>query len=176
MSTPGDEIDRRRLIKAVIILGVAIPILIEVITFAGLVSHSFGGGEGAATETPTPDAGGVGVGDQLLEATPENETLTTATVITQDESWVVQLSVSVTNTGTEPYELGLQGVTSDEGTRVNATAQSGAISPRTTRTVTGAWSLPAGERPATLHVTVARGSGAPATTYTVELAPVPVSR
>lgn len=179
MSDTDDEddgIDRRRLVRILIIVAIAIPILIEAVTFAGIISHSFGDGGGNA-ETPTAVPDGVGVDDELLEETAESETVETAYVRAMEEEWQFVLTVQVANTGEEPYAVRLSEVTSKEGTTVSGFSATGSIEPGKTANVTGAWALPESERPESIKVVVARGADPVSTTqYTVTLKPVPVRR
>lgn len=179
MSDTDDEddgIDRRRLVRIMIIVAIGIPILIEAVTFAGIVSHSFSD-DGGNAETPTTVPEGVGVGDDLLEVTDETETVEEAYVRAMEDRWQFVLSVRVANTGDEQYALRLRGVTTAEGTNVSGLSGTGPIDPGDTANVTGAWALPESERPESVQVVVARGADPVSTTqYTVTLKPVPVRR
>lgn len=179
MSDPdddGDGIDRRRLVRILIIVAIAIPILIEAVTFAGIVSHSLGD-DGGSAETPTTVPDGVGVGDELLEETGESETVETAYVRAMEDRWQFVLSVRVANTADDRYALRLNEVETGEGTNVTGLSATGPIESGETANVTGAWSLPESERPERITVVVARGADPVSTTqYTVTLKPVPVRR
>ncbi|MFB6074415.1 MAG: hypothetical protein ABEJ89_05335 [Haloarculaceae archaeon] len=163
-------IDRRRLVRWLIVLGIGLPILVEGITFLGLMSHSVSDG-GAATATPTP-APGVGVGDDLLADTAVTEHVDSARVVVRDDGWEFVLTVTVENTGDSPYELRLERATSGEGTTLDSAATTGRIAPGATGNVTAAWTFPASERPETVTVTVVRDGDEH--TETVQLAPVSV--
>lgn len=168
-------IDRRRLVRILIILGIGLPIMIELFTFSGLVSHSLLG-DGTETETPTPMADAVGVGDELLAETPSEERITTASVGQTGTGWQFVLTVQVTNEAAAPYELRLGTVHTTAGTDVEGAATTDRIEPGETDTVTGSWTLPEGERPRSLDVTaLTYGTEGPTrTNATVQLKPVPI--
>lgn len=172
-----EGIDRRRLVRILIVLAIGVPILIEATTFFGLVSHSFGddGGD-AGTPTPMPDA--VGVGDDLLADTDQEERITTASVGQGDGDWQFVFTVQVENAGEDPYELAIGTVQTTAGTAVEGAATTGRMQPGETTTVTGSWHLPEGERPRSVAVTATTYSsaGQNQTTETVRLEPVPVQR
>jgi len=71
-----DGIDRRTLVRLLIVVTIGVPILVEATTFLGLVSHSLGD-EGGDTSSPTPPQDATGVGDDLLAETPRDERVTT---------------------------------------------------------------------------------------------------
>ncbi|MFB6309474.1 MAG: hypothetical protein ABEH35_09100 [Haloarculaceae archaeon] len=171
-----DGISRRTLVRLLILIGVGIPILVEAVTFAGLVTHSLGGG-GADAATPTPDRpAGAGVGDEILEATTPTETIEDAAVRPGEDRWQFVLTVAVDNVGDSAYELRLRSVTTTGGDTVSGGGTTGRIAGGGNGTVTGVWSLPAGERPTRLSVTAVtyEDGTAETTDYTVRLASVPV--
>ena len=74
------------MVRVLIVLAIAIPIVIEVVTFAGLVGHYLGGGGAgsAAAPTSTAETGGATVGDEILTATAATERLDAATLTEAD--------------------------------------------------------------------------------------------
>lgn len=165
----GDgELDRTRLLRAIIVLAIGVPILIEAVTLAGLVGGPIHG-DGNATATPA----GVGVGDEFLPETPANETVTTASVTAGDDGWQFVLAVAVENVSNRSYELALTAVRTSEGTTRAGTSSTGPIGPGGSGTVTATWRVPAGEQPSVVTARVGRGNDPPAT-YQVRLTAVPV--
>lgn len=145
------------------------PILIEAVSLAGLVSHSLGGG--GATPDSTEAVEGVGVGDELLTATGPSETVSDA----YEDRWQFVLTVSIGNVTGDPYRLSFGTVTTGSGERVETTATTGWIDPGEEGTGTATWSLPPGERPDSLTVAVSRDRDEPAgTEYEVDLGAVSV--
>ncbi|WP_276270792.1 hypothetical protein [Haloarcula litorea] len=170
--------DEGDLVRVLVVLAIAIPIVIEVFTFGSLLSHYVvGGGDGgAATETPAVD--GATEGEEILAATAPVERIERASVVTGDEGWTFTLRVAVENTGDEAYELRLGVATTRAGRTVaGPDATTGSLAPGATGSVTGSWLLPQGQRPASVTVTTVRGEGAAATTEThdVPIGDVPVS-
>ena len=152
--------ERRTLIRLLVGLGIGLPVAIEVATFLGLFGSRVGGdgedGNGAGTptpgetETPPPDA--VGVGDELLPATPQADTVTEAAVRTEDGDRVFVMTVEVDNDTEQGYELRLDALTTREGTTVTGGGRTDQLEPGESATVTGRWELPAGERPGAVIV------------------------
>lgn len=183
MTTDTNETDeerrRKRLIKIVVVLALAVPLVIEGLTFGGLLSSTFlggGGGDGSATLTATTATDrGVGVGDDLLAATPQHERIESATVREAGNRWRFTLSVQVNNTGNRTYQLQLASVTTTSGKTVSNVVST-TVAPGTEATLTGQWALPAGERPRSVDVVAVDGveGNATVTRETVRLAPIPV--
>ena len=176
----AEERRRKRLIRVVVVLAIAVPIVIEGLTFGGLLTSTLlgGGGDGGGTvspEGPATTTAGVGVGDELLAATPQRETIRTASVQATGETWTLTLSVAVNNTANTSYQFQLGTVETTGGETVSNSA-SVTVPPGETETVTGQWSLPAGERPRAIQVLAVRdvGGNASVVRETVRLAPVPV--
>ena len=144
--------ERRTLIRLLVGLGIGLPVAIEVATFLGLFRSRVGDGDDdtpsptpGETETPPPDA--VGVGDELLPATPQTDTVTGAEVRTEDGDRVFVMTVDVENDTEFGYELRLDALTTRQGTTVTGGGRSEQIEPGGSATVTGRWVLPDGERP-----------------------------
>lgn len=165
---------RRTLIRLLVGFGIGIPILIELLTFAGMIDMTILGDRGArTTETPSQDR--IAVGDELLAETPATETLTAATLQAGADQWTLTLTVSVENTGDLAYELQLAGVRTDSDRLVSGGASTGTLSPGESTTVTGEWELPDGERPRSLIVIVLTGRNTPSSQRTqVPLGTIPV--
>lgn len=169
--------ERRTLVRLLVVLAIGIPILIEVATFGGLFGDRVLGGDGGpeptttAPDTPPPDA--VGVGDELLPETPQADTVTGAEVRTVDGERTFVLEVAVENDGEASYELRLDALTTDAGTTVSGGGRSAQIPPGENATVTGEWALSRGESPRTVIVvaTLTDADGEPETvTSRVDLA------
>ena len=153
--TPGG-ISKRTLIRLLVGFGIGIPLLVEGITFLGLLDQQFGGGEGddgsgsTATETPTP---AVGVGDDLLPETDRSETLASAVLREVDgDRWPLSLTVEVQNAGDTDYEFQLLSVHLEDGRTVSGRTSTDRLAPGETRTITGEWSIPAGSTPRAVDV------------------------
>ncbi|GAB6860640.1 hypothetical protein ACFR97_08110 [Haloplanus litoreus] len=154
--TPGG-LSKRTLIRLLVGFGIGIPILIEGLTFLGLLQNQFGGEgddstESTATETDgAPEA--VGVGDDMLPETDRTETLASAVLReTSDDRWPLSLTVEVTNTGTADYEFQMFAVHLDDGRSVEGRTSTDRLAPDESRTVTGEWSVPAGSTPRSVDV------------------------
>lgn len=154
-STDADDgVDRKRLVRVLIVVGIGVPILVEAVSLVGLVSHSLG--DTADTPEPTEAVEGVGVGDELLAETGPTETVSTASVTAYEDRWQFVLTVSVANVTGDPYRLSFGTVTTGAGETVETTATTGWIDPGEEGTGTATWALPPGERPSTLTVVVSR--------------------
>ncbi|WP_324663364.1 hypothetical protein [Haloarcula sediminis] len=162
------------MVRVLIVLAIAIPIAIEVVTFGGLIAHYVGGGGQGAAATPTPAAevDGATVGDEILSGTAATERVDGATLTDDDNATQFVLTVAVTDP-IDGYELRLGAVTTREGRTVEGSgATTGTLDTGEDGLVTGAWELPAGDRPDTLTVTVVAAPGNDTPTprgYTVDL-------
>lgn len=148
--------ERRTIVRLLLVFGIGIPLLVEAITFAGLVGQHLGG-TGTATPSATPSPTStpvdtVGVGDELLPETNQSDRLTTASLTDAGDSWLLTLTVTVTNTGESPYELRLGAVVTSDDTSVSNDVSTGQLAAGETGTVTGQWRLPAGDVPERLEV------------------------
>lgn len=169
--------NRRTLIRLLVGLGIGVPILVEAITFLGLVeTRLFGGGDGRDGGTPTAGVRRVGVGDELLPGTPQSETVTDAIIRGAGDPWVFTMTVSVGNGTEAAYELRLRTLTLGNGTTVAGAASTGRIEAGESGQVTGAWEIPSGSTPDRLDVVaIEYGDGTPSETEErVVLSKVPV--
>lgn len=166
---------RRTLVRLLVGLGIGIPILIEAITFLGLVEHQLADGDGTAGR-PTEETRRVGVGDELLPATAPAEILEEAVVDATAEHWHLRLVVAVENTSDTPYEFRLENATTSAETVVTGGGSTGPIPAGETTSLTGTWDLPIGETPEAVDVAgvVDPDGRAETTAERVRLAKVPV--
>jgi len=176
-----DDVTRRWLIRALIGLGFGIPIAVEGATLLGMLDNQLFGGDGdsdgdASDGTATATEPVVAVGDELLPATPPAETLTDAAVVTGDAGRRFRVAVDVENASERAYELQLDAVRTEEGTRIEGGASTGSLDPGASTTLTATYALPDGETPATLSVVGAEsvGTGERITQRTVRFEDVPV--
>lgn len=172
--------EQKTLLRLLIIVGIGLPILIEVVTFGSMMGHHLMGDTGveAVPETPTAAEAGAGVGDPILESSAVSARIGAASVVTADEGWRFTLAVNVTNTGSDPAAVRLDSVTTRSGETVSDTASTGQLPVEGTDDVTQSWLLPPGKRPDTVSVTVfvyPDGESVQSTQYTVALGDVPVS-
>jgi hypothetical protein len=178
MSDGGDGVDddRRTLLRVVIALAVGIPILVEVLTFAGLLEAQFGGGGGDDGDGATPTTqSGVGVGDVLPIEGDAVARLTAATLQQSESERTLALTVTVENRGAVPTELRLETVTATGGQSASGGASSGEIAPGETGSVSETWTLPRTARPTSLVVvTTTYGTETRRRAVTVELGKIPV--
>lgn len=178
-----DDVDgpeQKTLLRLLIIVGIGLPILIEVVTFGSMMGHHLVGDTGgeAVPETPTAEQAGASVGDPILESSEVSVRIEAASVVTADEGWRFTLTVNVTNTGPDPAAVRFDSVTTRSGETIAGAASTGQLPAEETDDVTKSWLLPPGERPATVSVTVLRypdGESAQSTQYTVALGDIPVS-
>jgi len=178
-----DDVDgpeQKTLLRLLIIVGIGLPILIEVVTFGSMMGHHLIGdtrGE-AVPETPTAEQAGAGVGDPILESAAVSARIEAASVVTADEGWRFSLTVNVTNTGSDPAAVRLDSVTTRNGETVEGAGSTGKLTADQSADVTKSWLLPPGERPDTVSVTMFQypdGESAQSTQYTVEIGDIPVS-
>lgn len=134
--------DRRRLLKWLIGLAIAIPIALEGATVLGLLGGEFGGD------------GGLAVGDDLLPATDNAETVRELAVA----DGRFELAVEVTNTGDSPYGLTVSAVQLSTGESLATPASVGPVDVGASATLANTWTLPATAEPTALEV-VAREYG-----------------
>lgn len=178
-----DDVDgpeQKTLLRLLIIVGIGLPILIEVVTFGSMMGHHLVGDTGgeAVPETPTAGQAGASVGDPILESSEVSARIEAASVVTADEGWRFTLTVNVTNTGPDPAAVRFDSVTTRSGETIAGAASTGQLPAEETDDVTKSWLLPPGERPATVSVTVLQypdGESAQSTQYTVALGDIPVS-
>lgn len=178
-----DGPEQTTLIRALIVVGIGLPIIIEVATFGGILSHHITGSpsDGAApapTETPTETFDGAAVGDEILRETSLTATITRGSVVTTDEGWQFLLTINATNADAVPRELTVGTVTTRSGSEVEGAGTTGTIEPGDSATVTGSWLLPKGQRPDSVTVTVVTSPKKETETdetYTVSLGAIPVS-
>ena len=169
------DAERPGMIRVLLILAIAVPILIEVVTFGGLIGHyvGVGGGDpsGAATATPTETS--EDTGSAVLPETPQTERIERARLLNASDGRQLIVTLSVQNQDRTGYELRLDNVTTGAGTTVDGSGSTtGTVDGVETGTVTGSWLLPAGERPETMTVTAVtdpEGSTPNERTYTVPL-------
>ncbi|MFC7095881.1 hypothetical protein [Halobaculum marinum] len=174
-STVADESDadspsRRRLIRWIAVLAFAVPVVVELLTFGGLLNAQLlpGGDDGeptsADTETRSPTVteaeGAVGVGDDLLSAVPAAETVEVSEIRGDPGSRTYILRVAVENTTDSSLELRLTGVTLRDETSLQSVSSTGTIPAGGSGEVTGAWSLPTDSMPVAVDTVVVRGGEA----------------
>jgi len=149
--------DRTTLAKVLLVVAIAIPVVIEGITFFGLFSQHFGGDDAA---TPTSDA--LGVGDDLLSGVEEGEvtaTIESGSIQATDDEWLFTVEIDVTNHGDDPVSVTFGPVTTGAGTTRAGTVTSDRLAANGTDSVLAQWSVPSGETPETLGVAL-RNAGA----------------
>jgi len=169
-------VKRRTLVRLLIGLGIGIPILVEGLTFLGLIERQLFDEGGDSTDEPTATPiRRVGVGDELLPDTPQPETVRELLIIAAGDPWQFTMSVAVENTGDVPYELRLGEVTLSDGTTVQGGGSTGQIPPGDQGTAAAQWSLPSGSTPRTVEVTgTAYGESPTVIEEDVHLSKVPV--
>ncbi|MDS0260630.1 hypothetical protein NDI56_14585 [Haloarcula sp. S1CR25-12] len=162
------------MVRVILVLAIAVPIAIEVVTFGGLVGHYFGGDDAdtaTPVATPTPETAGATVGDEILPETAATERLDAATLSEDDGETRLVLTVTVTDPP-DGYVLRLGAVTTRAGRTVeDAGATTGTLDAGENGLATGTWGLPSGDRPDAVAVTVTSApNGTPTTReYTVDL-------
>lgn len=129
----ADGVSRRTLVRLLIAVAIGIPVAIEVGTLLGML-----GGDGGDER--------VGIGDELLPATPQTETVADSSV-TVSEVWIFELVVEVTNGADGPYELVLGPVRTDRSDPVGGTRTTGEVPAGTTTTLRADWEIPAASSP-----------------------------
>jgi hypothetical protein len=151
--TPGG-LSKRTLIRLLVGFGIGIPLLVEGLTFLGLLEQQFGGDgstESDATATDTAESG-VAVGDDLLPETERSETLASAVLRERGDRWPLSLIVEVENTGDTGYEFQLLSLHLDDGRTVSGRTSTDRLSPGERRVITAEWSIPAGATPQAVDV------------------------
>ncbi|MEF8855034.1 MAG: hypothetical protein V5A24_06035 [Haloarculaceae archaeon] len=180
----GDDlplpISRQTLLRIVIVIAIGIPIVLEGLTFVGLVGNQLADGDGGPADGATPTDGpsfrSVAIGDDLLAETDQPERLETAAVSTTD-GWRFTLAVTVTNTGADGYVFRITQVRTDSGVTFDRDETTGQLASGESTVLTGAWDVPDGEVPdrVTVEATVPTDEGARTVTETVAFATVDVS-
>lgn len=177
-----DEIDRRRLIRWVAVLAFLIPVVVELLTFGGLIESKLlpGGDEdgedqqGTQTETRTGDSTDVGVGDELLPETAATETVATSEIRERDDGGRTYVLMIDVENGTEStVELRLTALVLDDDSTLESPSSSGPIPPGEDGGVTGAWELPSGTMPEAVSVAEDR-DGEQIVSKTVQIARPPI--
>lgn len=163
--------NRSTLVRLLVVVGIGIPLVVEGVTFAGMLDDGLGGGP-PATQTPHPEE--VGVGDDLLAATNASETLEGAYVVAGSDDWTLVMTVAVENDGDAPYQLQLGDVTLANGKTVEGGDGTPRLDAGESATLTARWSLPAGATPRAVAVVAVVGDDR--VEKTVPLAKVPVRR
>ncbi|WP_267641031.1 hypothetical protein [Haloarchaeobius amylolyticus] len=161
--------ERRTLIRLLVVIGIGIPLIIEGATFFGLVSNQLLGGEEPADEREP-----VGIGDEVVPTTEQTERLTDAHFETVDGERRLVVEVTVRNTGNDPYELRVDAVTLSDGTTLSANASTGRLSRNETATVSASWAVGPDATVDSLNVTtvVQADSVTVRNQHSVPLAPV----
>lgn len=169
----GDRISRRTLIRVLVGAAIGIPLLIEGLTFLGLVGNLFGADDPDSTATSTDATAAVSIGEELLPESTPTETLADAYVSVED--WVFTMVVSIENGSDRDYRLRVGAVTTEAGVQVAGGAQSRQLAPGETTTITGRWELPEGASPMSVTVeAVFRNGTATELTEQVVLGKIPV--
>jgi hypothetical protein len=164
---PDDGVGRRTLIRLLVGLGIGIPVLVEGLTFLGLLrSRLFGDGSDGGDETATTADDGpepVAVGGELLPASEPSETLLDVRLVDADGGRRLAVRVAVDNALSTPYEFSLGPVALADGGTVEGvesrTVAAGESAPFTAR-----WDLPDGATPVAVTA-VGRVSGESARQY-----------
>lgn len=165
-------ISRRTLLRLIIVVAIGIPLVLEGLTFLGLVGNQLDdGGDGGTV--PTDGAANdrrVDIDDDLLAGTDQREILRSATVST-GEGWRFSLRINVTNTGADGYRLAVTSVTTKSGTAIAEPTSTGSLESGDRTMLTGSWDLPDGEVPerVTVRATVPTADGTRTVTETVIL-------
>ncbi|WP_435319688.1 hypothetical protein [Haloarchaeobius sp. TZWSO28] len=161
--------ERRTLIRLLIVVGIGIPLVIEGATFFGLVSNQLFGGEQPADQREP-----VGIGDEVVLTTEQTERLTDAHFETVDGERRLVVEVTVRNTGNDPYEFRVDSVTLEDGTTLSANASTGRLARGETATVSASWAVDEGVAVASLNATsvVSTDSVTVRNQHSVPLAPV----
>jgi hypothetical protein len=174
------DVDRKRLVRLMILIGIVLIVVIEGVTFAGLLGDALlggngdgNGGAGTATDTATPATDRVGVGDELLAETPQRETVRAASVTARDDGWVFQLTLAINNTADSDYQFRFETVETTGGQQVDGSG-SIVVPAGESDTVTGRWVLPESERPDAVTVVGVQLANETTVTETVAIERIPV--
>ncbi len=157
-----DEIDRRRLIRWIAALAFGVPVVVELLTFGGLLEAKlFPGGENevepteSETDTNRPDA--VGVGDELLPETAASETITLSEVRQDDSGRTYVFGVEVENDTDSTVELRTRRLRLRDESTVDGVSSTGQIDSGDSGMVTAAWEVPDDAMPGAVEVVAMRG-------------------
>lgn len=148
----GPLVTRQTLVRILIVLGIGIPILVEGLTFVGLVGNQLGDGDGGGPATPTGPGSEVDIGEDLLPETDQAEVLRAANVSAAGD-WQFTLDVDVTNSGADGYAFAAGPLTTQGGTEITGSRSTGSLAANESRAFRASWNLPSGEIPAELTVT-----------------------
>lgn len=143
-------VSRRTLLRILIAVAVGIPILIESITFLRLLlspdEDEEDGGDGTGDDA-------VGIGDEILKETPQEETISNAVVLVREENWFFSLGVEIQNNTQKEYRIEFGNVKTKSGKTFPSEVGSFIVEPEQTRTVESEWVLPEAEMPDEVTVT-----------------------
>lgn len=140
-----DDKSRRRLLRILIGLAIGIPVTIEVSTFFGMLSGD-------------REVDAVDIGDELLPATPQTETLVDSSVY-EGPPRQYELVAELTNTTEATTELTVGPLYTGDGNRVAGTVSREAA-PGETVELTARWRLEADRMPEAVRARTAWGDDA----------------
>lgn len=162
---PQNDEDRstKRLVWVLVVIGIGIPVLVEVVTLSGLVTNRLIGQEADAPDTPPV----VRVGSELLPEVPLQARIVATRVTPRSQQWVFELELRVQNETSSPYRLRLGPVETKAGT-VAPDTTTRRLRSGETGTFRAQWTLPPGEEPAYLTVAARRIGEADSTAHAVE--------
>jgi hypothetical protein len=154
-----DGLSRRRLVQLLVGLAFGIPLLVEGLTFLGLVENWTGGEEPSEpsgptttpTEAPTPTPAPVGVGEELLPETPQTDRLTDARFAETDDGRELTLVVAVENRDAPAYQLRLSRLVTGAGEQVQGGGGTDSLARGESTTLTARWTVPADAEPAAVE-------------------------
>ncbi len=139
-------LDKRKIIWIIIIISVTIPIVIELVTFTGLIFNN-------NREDSISIDSGKSSGDEILQQTPQIETIKEAVVINRGGRWVFNFDIEVNNTSSERYTIKFLDIITKQGTQ-NQGIFTQEIPPKQKKLLKTNWTIPEGEIPSQIRFRV----------------------
>lgn len=177
----ASQTSMQRLVKWLLIVGVGVPVLVEGITFFGLVGHHVSdSGKEEASGTPAhARAPEVNIGDDLLSSTSLVERVTEAREWAYGEHWAFELTIALEKPPEKGYRIVFDSLRTEDGNMIADEKElqwEGGDEAEDDRAQTVQWIIPPGDQPFSVRVRAYDGKDArqPVQTQYVTFGKVPV--
>ena len=136
----------KRIVRILVIVGIGIPVMIELVTLFGLVTDSMDDKKAGTAHRQSMEELRVKPGDEFLPATPAKEIIHSAKVSAQKRKWIFDLELQISGQTDGSYQLKLDSLRTRNGTLIPSTFKWEA-STATDPIFKTQWKLPPGEQP-----------------------------
>jgi len=143
------------LVRSLIILGIGIPVVVELTTLMGLIGNSFSDQGATNSNTSEENVRRIRPGNELLPETPPSEVLKTAYVLAGSGSWEFNMTITLSKLkGLQSLSVTLDSLTTRNGVKIYepVTYQRNALDADSAYTLDARWDIPAGEQPKSIHM------------------------